>query len=182
MNDTTTQPIDDTLTLTPKQQRIVEGNMGLVCRYVQVRIERQPSLAVYEDDMTSEAYLGLCKAVLIHDPERGKLSTIAWHCMQSRVDLWVDQQFRHRRNCEQAKYHLPVSYTESHDLDDPMVGVQRHLAKLRAADRELIENKIKGVRARQEAERLGVTKQRVSQLRIKAIQHLREVMLCQESA
>lgn len=66
----------DYMELSSEQKEIVNNNYGLVISYLQ-------SHKIPFEEGHGPACIGLCKAVKAHNPERGKLSTIAYLLMNS---------------------------------------------------------------------------------------------------
>lgn len=73
------EDMQDTFTkckLTPEQQQIVTDNYGLVISFLM-------SKHIRFEDGHNPACIGLCNAVIHHNPSRGKLSTLAYKAMTS---------------------------------------------------------------------------------------------------
>jgi DNA-directed RNA polymerase specialized sigma subunit len=68
--------IADYMELSSEQKEIVNNNYGLVISYLQ-------SHKIPFEEGHGPACIGLCKAVKAHNPEKGKLSTIAYIFMNS---------------------------------------------------------------------------------------------------
>src|SRR4030042_1102508 len=47
------------------------------------------------DDLFQEAAVGYLEALRTYDPARGKLTTHAWHCIQSRLKNYVKQEIKY---------------------------------------------------------------------------------------
>lgn len=87
--------------LTEKERQVVAENHalahGLVRRHY--RLPTSHATASY-DDVVSEAYLGLARAVQLHDPKRGALSTIAYVRMRQTASRYLD--------CHSRPVRIPV--------------------------------------------------------------------------
>lgn len=92
--------------LTDEERATVEANLGLA-RFYAGRRPKDP--AIDQEDILQESTIGLMRAVQVHDPERGALSTAARHWCRNAIQ-------RHYQNS--AMIRVPV-WAQSNHVDRP---------------------------------------------------------------
>ncbi len=81
--------------LTELQREKVAANINLAYAYAWFR--KKHIKCMNDDDVIELAFIGLCRAAQIHDPDRGKLSTIASLCMRNSINSGLVASHQKRR-------------------------------------------------------------------------------------
>lgn len=168
--------------MTPEQRKLVEDNMRLV--HVVLRDRFGPLPGDY-DDWVQIGMIGLCKAAMHFDPEKGKFSTLAVAAIQNEIRqrLRFDRQLRRGGGYRTLSLENPTAnedFTLEEIVPDPSQNVENAVIARGKLKRflELADNRQTLLKAatgeiRQEdaAEMLGISQSFVSKLICK-IRHI----------
>lgn len=93
--------------LTAKQQELIEENHNLIYKFAS---EKKLNIDDYYDILV----IGLCIAATIYDEKKGKFSTVAYRCMNNKLnDYW-----RHKNIQSAIPESMIFSYDTPKDLDE----------------------------------------------------------------
>lgn len=153
------------------QRKLVEDNHKLIYSFLQ----RHNLPLDAEEDWYGTAALGLCKAAVLYNPDKGAFSTYAYQAMLMSVRMVM----RNKNKDIQATYQLdsPIPLTDMFlydiipDNDDiikyveTLSIVQKTYDKMSARNKEVIALAIgKGMKYNAIGERLGITRQSASRI------------------
>lgn len=163
--------------LTPAQQRLVADNVGLAHLAVAKVWHRPDVRRLGNDHALSVSYEGLMRASRCWIPTRSKFSTYAtWSCMRNvvtaarRADVQRAKSVKYRRLSDRLAPPSPACHTvEEHEL--------LCVAMLAAAEAAceprgwyvLLETVVNGRTLQAVGDELGVSKERVRQVRLRAL-------------
>jgi len=126
---------------------LIEQNMGLV---VQLAKSFYPSNADLLDEYIQLGRIGLWRAILKHDPLRGKLSTIGWHYIRWEIIKYINQNNRHK--------FVPLAEVSQEDSIKLWEIIPDNVSEL---ERDVIYLKYQGYTFKEIGYQLGFTKGRV---------------------
>lgn len=153
------------------QRKLVEDNHKLIYSFLQ----RHNLPLDAEEDWYGTAALGLCRAAVLYDSDKGAFSTYAYQAML----MSVREVVRSKNKDIQATYYLdsPIPLTDMFLLDiipdnddvtkyvDTLSIVKKTYDKMSARNKEVIALAIgKGMKYNAIGARLGITRQGVSRI------------------
>ena len=143
------------------KQQLIEDNMNLVYSL----ISREYPAYLYDEDIIQTGMLGLCKAAEQWDETKSKFSNFAWYCIRYEII----KEFKRR-----AKHSgvLSLDYETTTDgvrgsLGDTIVGdedvlyIEDCANQLTPLQRSILDLLKKGFTAKEVAQTLGTTTQKV---------------------
>jgi RNA polymerase sigma factor (sigma-70 family) len=181
------RPPSTTRPLTAAQQRTVEVNLGLVHAVIR-RYRDTPWMQCFpsRQDAIASGVLGLARAVQVHDPARGKLSTLAWWAVLNSLR---DEARRWGRGATQpldprTAETVPAPQGDTaEDAEHAAALVHKGLAVLnRRARAMVVRVKLRGETLAQTGRRFGVGKQRVFEVVKQSLARMRSELRCHRAA
>lgn len=97
--------------LTDQQRKLVEDNINLAYKYAN---EIAPHTLLEYEDVIQYCMLGLCKAILIYDSTKGKLSSLAYQCM--RNEIYMKVRPTKKRSEQNSLLSLDMSYADLNNV------------------------------------------------------------------
>lgn len=156
------------------RDRLITGNLPMVSRLI--RSFRAPENLM--DDAFSEGALGLMHAVEVYDPDdpRGAgFSTVAYWWVMHKIQALLKREVRHHERETTVGFDIEIEcehdFTTDVDTLPPML-----LASLSRRERLALKNVTEDVKMSEIAVEMGVTRERVRQIRNRAIDKLRGVV------
>lgn len=147
-----------------------------------------PYRALDADDLESEAYLALCHAAEHWNPERGKFSTLAVTVIENHLKNFA----WNRKALDLVSLDAPLDEERAlgEVLPDPAPGpdeqceqaatrdaVRAALQRLPDRDREVMEALLDGHTTAELAQRDGVSRQRIDQIRARSFERMRRSLI-----
>ncbi len=181
------------------REKLFHKNEKLVLKFVQKYRKLLDSAASFED-MIAEGNIGLLKAIEDFDIDRGiEFSTVAFRYIKTEVLRWMNRvEFRRKfdtesydeyTNEEESTTKIELIGKVDEDLENAVnlldkLKLRKLLKQLNEQERSVIELKYlsgKLMSARDVANRIGVSFQRVQQIERKAIHNLKKLAAGQTS-
>jgi RNA polymerase sigma factor (sigma-70 family) len=166
--------------LTPAQQELVSDNLAIV-GFLLARIA--PRLPAHErDDAIQAGYVGLIVAAMRHKPALGEFKSYAFPCVRGAILRHLSDVRRHRGfvslDAEHGDDGLDLAAALVAPVKDPDVAIDTGTILAAVADR-LTPNEAEALIAstlndrKATAARMGISKTRIGQLYMKALDKLR---------
>lgn len=162
--------------LTPDQQELVTANLGLAYGYAR---RSRPPAGMDSDEWEAECLYRLCKAAGSYEPSLGwKFSTYALRCLQSG---WCHVATHRGRECRDWRRVTNLGEWDSFAVEprplldpaqDSRKQLERLLATLPDKERAVLEGVVRGEILAQIGRKIGVTRERVRQIKVMAITRL----------
>lgn len=122
------------MTLTVEQQRIVEGNLGLVRAVLSRCVSSPGSTGIYSyDDLFQIGCIALCEAVIEYQPGRAVFSTYAFVAIRNRIYNALACATYRRKREKQSDFPnepvavVPMDTPEAHELHKVLRETQDRL-------------------------------------------------------
>jgi RNA polymerase sigma factor (sigma-70 family) len=151
------------------RDRLIIGNMPLVFKMI-TSFHVSPMLI---DDAFEEGVIGLMHAIEVYDPDHESgagFSTIAYWWVMHYVQQLLRREIRHQERETTVDHKIEVEYEHNFSTDVDMTPL---LGKLSRRERKAMENVTGNVKMCDLASEMGISKQRVQQIKAKAIDKLR---------
>ena len=152
------------------KERLITGNLPMVSKMIE-RFHVPPRLM---DDAFSEGVFGLIRAVEDYDPDDARgacFGTVAYWWVMHHIQQFLRREIRHHER--EMTVGFGVDIEVEHDFPTSEENHLPLLAQLSRRERMAMESVIGNVTMIQIAVEMGVTKQRVQQIKAKAIDKLR---------
>lgn len=94
-------------TLNNEQQELIEVNHNLIYEFAKKK-------HLFIDDYYDILAIGLCKAAMVFNPEKGEFSTIAFRCMENELNM----QIRYENRMFRIPSDMLLSYDAPKDNDN----------------------------------------------------------------
>lgn len=121
-----------------------------------------------DEDLQQEALLGLWQACLSYDKSKSQFSTYAVSCMLNKIRVWIRDRSKHPDTVSLStpiKGYEEEGMTLGDTIEDPvpsidegLIDLKSFIGSLQERDQRILKLKAQGLKQRQIAQELGMTR------------------------
>lgn len=152
---------------------LITGNLPMVIRLIKsFRVPRE-----LHDDAFSEGVIGLMRAIEKYDPDhpsQAAFASVAYYWIMQRIQFLLRRSFKHIQH--ETPIGIDIIVEIEHEFLVDNVDTEPLLARLNRRERKALEHVTMGVTLEFVAAEMGVSKERVRQIRNNALDKLRRMM------